>query len=92
MRLSGRWMPVAVTTGVAALLACAAIITADQAGCAEPGRYVSAPGGVQLVGGCLNSADLPVAPPPVQQPVAPVKPLGHQTPGNQTPVDEMLGD
>ena len=59
------------------MLAGAAIVTADRAGCAEPGRYVSAPGGVQLVGGCLNSADLPVAPPPVQQfPPSPVKPLG----------------
>ncbi|MGH3816036.1 MAG: hypothetical protein ACRDUV_26910 [Pseudonocardiaceae bacterium] len=76
MGLSGRWMPVVVTAGVAALLACAAVITADQAACNNPGRYVSAPGGVQLVGGCLNGADLPVAPPPVQQPAAPVTPLG----------------
>jgi hypothetical protein len=73
---SDRWMPIVVTAGVAALLACAAVITADQAGCDEPGRYVSAPGGVQLIGGCLNSADLPVAPPPRQQPAPPVKPLG----------------
>ncbi|MGH3899829.1 MAG: hypothetical protein ACRDTA_16605 [Pseudonocardiaceae bacterium] len=76
MGLSGRWVPVAITAGVAALLACAAVITADQAGCDEPGRYVSAPGGVQLVGGCINSADLPVAPPPVQRPAPPGKPLG----------------
>jgi hypothetical protein len=72
----GRWMPVVVTTGVAALLACAAVITADRAGCDEPGRYVSSPGGVQLVGGCLNSADLPIAPPPVQHPASPTKSLG----------------
>ncbi|HEV7451215.1 MAG TPA: hypothetical protein VGO16_07475 [Pseudonocardiaceae bacterium] len=76
MGLSDRWMPAIVTAGVAALLAAAAVVTADQAGCDEPGRYVSAPGGVQLVGGCLNSADLPVAPPPVQTPSSPVKPLG----------------
>ncbi|HKR51834.1 MAG TPA: hypothetical protein VJT72_20080 [Pseudonocardiaceae bacterium] len=76
MSLSGRWMPVAATAGVAALLACAAVITANQAACDEPGRYVSAPGGVQLVGGCLNSADLPVAPPLVQRPAPPVQPLG----------------
>ncbi|MGQ0717156.1 MAG: hypothetical protein ACT4NP_07530 [Pseudonocardiales bacterium] len=82
MNLSGRWMPIGVTAGVAALLACAAVITAGRAGCAEPGRYVSAPGGVQLVGGCLNSADLPVAPPPVQQPAAPVTPLGDETLGD----------
>ncbi len=76
MGLSGRWMPVVVTAGVAALLACAAVITAGQAACDEPGRYVSAPGGVQLVGGCLNSADLPVAPPRSQQPAPPAQPLG----------------
>ncbi|MGH3785871.1 MAG: hypothetical protein ACRDRG_04820 [Pseudonocardiaceae bacterium] len=74
---SGSWMPVVVTAGVAALLAGAAIVAADRAGCAEPGRYVSAPGGVQLIGGCLNSADLPVAPPPVQHFLpSQVKPLG----------------
>ncbi len=71
------WMPVMVTAGVAALLAGAAIVTADRAGCADPGRYIPAPGGVQLVGGCLNGADLPVAPPPVLQlPPMPKKPLG----------------
>ncbi len=59
-----RWMPVVVTAGVAVLLAGAAVITANEAGCADPGSYVRVPGGVQLVGGCLNSADLPVAPPP----------------------------
>ncbi len=76
MGLSDRWMPAVITTGVAALLTAAAVVTADQAGCDDPGKYVSAPGGVQLVGGCLNSADLPVAPPPVQAPPPPVKPLG----------------
>lgn len=76
MGLSGRWMPAVLTAGVAALLAAAAVVTADHAGCAEPGRYVSAPGGVHLVGGCLNSADLPVAPPPAPPARSPVKPLG----------------
>lgn len=68
-----RWLPVVVTTGVAALLAGAAIFTVDQAACSEPGSYVRVPGGVQLVGGCLNSADLPVAPAPVRSPL-PLKP------------------
>jgi hypothetical protein len=76
MGLSGRWMPAVVTAGVAALLAAAAVVTADHAGCDEPGRYVSAPGGFHLIGGCLNSADLPVAPPPIHQPAPPVQPLG----------------
>jgi hypothetical protein len=75
--MARRWMPVVVTAGVAALLAGAAVFTANQAGCAEPGSYVWVPGGVQLIGGCLNSADLPVAPPPLpQSPLPPKKPLG----------------
>lgn len=64
-----RWMPVAVTVGVAALLTAAAAVTVNQAGCADPGSYVRVPGGVQLVGGCLNGADLPVAPVPLPRPV-----------------------
>lgn len=75
--MARRWMPVAVTAGVAVLLAGAAVFTADRAGCAEPGSYVRVPGGVQLIGGCLNSADLPVAPPPRQpSPPPPTKNLG----------------
>jgi hypothetical protein len=69
------WLPVLVTAGVAALLAVAAVFTADRAGCAEPGSYVRTPGGIQLVGGCLNSADLPVAPPrPIHRPSLPTNP------------------
>jgi hypothetical protein len=75
--MTRRWMPVVVTAGVAVLLAGAAIFTADRAGCAEPGSYVRVPGGVQLIGGCLNSADLPVSPLPRKQPPPPlVKHLG----------------
>ncbi|MGH3693406.1 MAG: hypothetical protein ACRDRX_05330 [Pseudonocardiaceae bacterium] len=70
-----RWVQVVVTAGVAALLAGAAVFTADRAGCAEPGSYVRVPGGVQLIGGCLHSADLPVAPPPIPaKPAPPPKP------------------
>jgi hypothetical protein len=72
-----RWVPVLVTAGVAALLAGAAVFTAERAGCAEPGSYVQVPGGVQLVGGCLNSSDLPVVPPPLKHsPPGPTRPLG----------------
>ncbi|HSZ31521.1 MAG TPA: hypothetical protein VK784_17400 [Pseudonocardiaceae bacterium] len=75
--MARRWTPVVVTAGVAALLAGAAVFTAERAGCPEPGTYVRVPGGVQLIGGCLNSADLPVAPPPVLQfPSPSKKPLG----------------
>ncbi|PZS39687.1 MAG: hypothetical protein DLM62_06930 [Pseudonocardiales bacterium] len=68
-------MPVMATVGVAALLAAAAVFTVDRAGCAEPGSYVPVPGGMQLVGGCLNSSDLPVAPPPRTQTPPPPKSL-----------------
>ncbi|HEY3693611.1 MAG: hypothetical protein QOH09_2453 [Pseudonocardiales bacterium] len=73
--MARRWMPVVATVGVAALLAGAAVFTAERAGCAEPGSYVPVPGGVQLIGGCLNSSDLPVAPPPRKQPLPPPKSL-----------------
>jgi hypothetical protein len=76
MSRTARWMPIVVTTAVAAGLACAAIVTADQAACDDPGRYVLAPGGVQLVGGCLHSDDLPVAP-PMPPPPRPIEPVGH---------------
>lgn len=77
MGRSARWMPVAVPSAVAAMLACAAVVTANQAACDEPGRYVLAPGGVQLVGGCLHRDDLPVAPPADEQfPPPPAQPLG----------------
>lgn len=66
-----RWLPVAVTAAVAAALAGAAIVTVDQAACDRPGSYVLAPQGITLIGGCLNSNDLPVAPPPAQRHPAP---------------------
>lgn len=64
MARSARWMPVAVTVAVAAVLAGAAAVTADRAGCDNPGSWVVRGGDLDLVGGCLDSADLPVAPPP----------------------------
>ena len=70
-----RWLPGLVTAGVAALHAVAAVFTADRAGCDDPGSYVRTSGGVTLVGGCLNSADLPVAPPqPIHHPSLPTNP------------------
>ncbi|HEU0089869.1 MAG TPA: hypothetical protein VFQ77_19840 [Pseudonocardiaceae bacterium] len=77
MGRSSRWMPVAVTTAVAALLTCAAFVTASQAACDDPGSYVARPGGIVLVGGCLHRDDLPVAPPQDQPPQpAPPAPIG----------------
>jgi len=79
MGRSARWMPVAATVAVAAVLAGAAAVTADRAGCEDPGSWVVRGGGVDLVGGCLDRADLPVAPPPGRPaPDAPATvPLDH---------------
>ncbi len=63
---SARWGPVAATLAAAAVLAGSAVVTADRAGCDEPGRWIVTAGSVELVGGCLDSADLPVAPPPTR--------------------------
>jgi len=78
MGRSARWMPVAATVAVAAVLASAAAVTADRAGCEDPGSWVVRGEGVDLVGGCLDRADLPVAPPPAPSaPDAPAAvPLG----------------
>lgn len=67
MGRSARWVQVAVTSAVAGLLAGAAVVTADQAACDDPGHYVFAPDQVQLVDGCLRSGNLPVAPPRDEQ-------------------------
>ncbi|MGH3917252.1 MAG: hypothetical protein ACRDTC_28140 [Pseudonocardiaceae bacterium] len=67
MGRSARWMSLAVSSVVVGLLTGAAVVTANEAACDEPGRYVLAPGGVQLVGGCLPPEELPVAPPRDEQ-------------------------
>ncbi|WP_312872868.1 hypothetical protein [Kibdelosporangium persicum] len=47
----------------AAALAGVAVFSASSAGCANPGQYVQRDGYVELVGGCIDSRDLPPAPP-----------------------------
>lgn len=75
---SMRWLPVVATVAMAAVLTGAAAVTADRAGCDDPGSWVVRSTSVELVGGCLDSEDLPVAPPPAQAAryVPPVVPLG----------------
>jgi hypothetical protein len=49
----------------AVALAAVAVFSVHQAGCADPGRYVQNDDGqVELVGSCIDPAQLP----PVQQP------------------------
>jgi hypothetical protein len=58
----------------AAVLGSLAIVTVQQVGCTDPGRYERVTGGYQLVGGCYDPADLvvPITPDTAPPPVAPV--------------------
>jgi hypothetical protein len=61
---------------VAAALATVAVFTVQRAGCDDPGRYVPAPTGYVLVGGCLAPGDIVVqtpATPPTRDAEAPTK-------------------
>jgi hypothetical protein len=59
----------AVTAAVA--LTGAAVFTVSQAGCADPGHYEQRDGVVQLVGGCVDRAELPAVDPQQHQAAAP---------------------
>ena len=56
---------------VATVLAAVAVLTVQQAGCDEPGRYELGAHGYELVGGCLAPGDL-VVPEPGPQPASPL--------------------
>jgi len=53
---------------VAAALAVVAVVTVEQAGCDDPGRYEPRAGGYELVGGCVAPGDIVV---PDTKPVRP---------------------
>jgi hypothetical protein len=55
-----RWS-IAVSLIVAAAMATIALITVQRAGCDDPGHYVLRGSGYELVGGCVEPGDLPVA-------------------------------
>jgi hypothetical protein len=56
-------LPVAGATLAAVALAGIAVFTVQQAGCADPGRYVQRDDGqVELVGSCVDPEHLPPAP------------------------------
>ncbi|SHG54981.1 hypothetical protein [Streptoalloteichus hindustanus] len=50
--------PLVASLAAAVALAGAAVFTVARAGCADPGRYVSRDGVVELVGGCVDHGDL----------------------------------
>jgi hypothetical protein len=56
-------VPLLGALGAAAALAGVAVFSATSAGCADPGQYVQRDGYVELVGGCIDPADLPPAQP-----------------------------
>jgi hypothetical protein len=56
-----RWS-VVVSLVVAAAMAAIAFVTVQQAGCHDPGRYVARGDGYELIGGCVEPDDLPIAP------------------------------
>jgi hypothetical protein len=66
----GRWS-VVVSVLVAAVMTTIALITVQQAGCHDPGRYVTSASGYELVGGCVDPGDLTVTPDTVPAPPAP---------------------
>ena len=55
-------LPLAGASVVAMALAAVAVFTVSGAGCADSGHYVQHDGVVELVGSCLDPADLPSAP------------------------------
>ncbi len=66
MERNVRWESMAATLAVAAVLTTGAAVTVDRAGCDEPGQWLQTAESVELVGSCLDSADLPVAPVPTR--------------------------
>jgi hypothetical protein len=61
----------AITSAVA--LTGAAFYTVDRAGCEDPAQYIRHDNHVELVGGCVDTAELPsVQPGPASQPTPPV--------------------
>jgi hypothetical protein len=73
-------LPLAGATAAAMALAGVAVFTVNHAGCADGGRYVQHDGTVELVGGCVNPADLPSAPVEHQQVGKPAKPASNVDP------------
>jgi hypothetical protein len=73
-------LPLAGAMAAAMALAGVAVFTVSHAGCADAGRYVQHDGTVELVGSCVNPADLPSAPAQNQHDVRPAKPASVQYP------------
>lgn len=68
-------LPLAGATLAAVVLAGVAVFTIQQAGCADPGRYVQRDDGqVELIGSCVDPDHLPKAPSEYQPNADPAAP------------------
>ncbi|MQA64185.1 MAG: hypothetical protein GEU86_22640 [Actinophytocola sp.] len=64
-------VPLLVAFVSAAALTGAAFFTVEQAACSDPGNYVRHDNHIELVGGCVDRADLPATRPADRQKPAP---------------------
>ncbi|HET9142015.1 MAG TPA: hypothetical protein VFO68_21785 [Actinophytocola sp.] len=71
-------LPLAGAMAAAMALAGVAVFTVTSAGCADSGHYVQRDGAVELVGGCLDPADLPSAPVEQEHGQAPARPASNE--------------
>lgn len=71
-------LPLAGASVAAMALAGVAVFTVNHAGCSDSGQYVQHDGVVELVGSCLNPADLPPAPVQHTQDRRPAEPASNQ--------------
>jgi hypothetical protein len=81
-------LPLAGATLAAVTLAGVAVFTVQQAGCADPGRYVQRDDGqIELVGSCVDPEHLPKSPSEhqndPQEPIAPA--MNDLTKRDQSP-------
>jgi hypothetical protein len=76
-RLTGA-LPLAGASVAAMALAGVAVFAVNHAGCADSGQYVTHDGVVELVGSCLNPAELPPAPATPKPAKKPAEPATNQ--------------
>jgi hypothetical protein len=71
-------LPLVAAIMSAVALTGAAFYTVNQASCADPAQYIRTDNHVELVGGCVNTAELPT-------PAPPYKAQGETQHGNYRP-------
>jgi hypothetical protein len=71
-------LPLAGVSVAAMALTGVAVFAVSNAGCADSGQYVQRDGVVELVGGCLDPAELPSAPEQNKPERKPAEPASNQ--------------